>query len=145
MALKAALREAMKAALRAKEQLKLDTIRGVLSEIQYEEIQKKADDLPDEDILAVIKREIKKRNEEVEFAEKASRPDLQEKARAELAALEVFLPRQLSAEELRGIIGELKAENVSLNLGGAMKILKERYAGQYDSKLASEIARDVLS
>ena len=145
MALKEALREAMKAALRAKEQLKLDTIRGVLSEIQYEEIQKKVEDLADEDILTVIKREIKKRNEEVEFAQKAGRADLQETAKLELAALEAFLPQQMSADQLRQILSELKAENPALNLGGAMKTLKERYAGQYDSRLASDLAREVLS
>lgn len=145
MGLKATLRDAMKQAMRSREQLKLDAVRGVLSEIQYEEIQKNIEDLPDDEILTVIKREIKKRNEEIEFAGKAGRPDLQEKSRTEMAALEVFLPQQLSGDALREILNTMKGENPTLNLGVAMKALKERYTGQYDAKLASEIARELLS
>ena len=144
MNLKATLREAMKDAMKARAQIKLDAIRSVLSAIQYEEMQKNSESLPEGDLLGVLKREIKKRQEELEFAEKANRADIKEKINTEISALEVFLPKQLSEEELRSIISELKSANPSLNMGMAMKALKESYAGQYDSKLASELAKTML-
>lgn len=144
MTVKEALREGLRQAMKAKEQVRLNAIRSAISEIQYEEIQKKVDNISDEDALAVLKREIKKRKEELEFAEKASRADLIESLKIEMVALETFLPRQLSEDELRGIIEKLKAENPSINLGVVMKSLKESYSGQYDAKAASDIARQVV-
>ncbi len=141
---KEALRDGLKQAMKAKEQVKLNAIRSAISGIQYEEIQKKVESLSDEDAVSVLKREIKKRKEELEFAEKAARTDLQEQLRTEMAALEAFLPGQLSENEIRSIVEKLKAENPSINLGTVMKALKESCPGQYDAKAASDIARQVI-
>ncbi|NMC62462.1 MAG: GatB/YqeY domain-containing protein [SAR324 cluster bacterium] len=144
MAIKSDLKEAMKQAMKAKEQARLDTIRMVLSAIQYEEMQNKVSELSEDQILNVLKREVKKRKEEFDYAEKASRPDLQEKLKVEISTIEAFLPTQLSAEKIEEILKSMKEVNPELNLGLAMKALKESYPGQYDSKLASEVARKVL-
>jgi len=139
--MKANLQAAMKDAMRAKDRSKLDTIRGILSAIQYEEMEKKVEPLPDAGILEVLQREIKKRREEIEFAEKAGRPEMVANLNAEIAAVEAFLPKQLSADELSKIVSDLRAADAGLNMGGVMKLLKERYAGQYDGRTASDLVK----
>lgn len=144
MSLKLRLKETLKEALRAKDQVKLDAVRSVLSAIQYAEIEKGVDELPEEAILGLIRTEIKKRKEELEYAEKAAREDLKAKLVYENSVLEVFLPQQLAEAELEKTLLELKAQTPGLNVGAAMKILKEKYPGQFDGKLASDLARKLL-
>jgi hypothetical protein len=143
--MKAQLQAAMKDAMRAKDKPKLDTIRGILAAIQYEEMEKKVEPLPDAGILEVLQREIKKRREEIEFAEKANRPELITALNVDIQTIEVFLPRQLSADELSAIVTELRGSDPSLNMGGVMKILKERYAGQYDGRTASDLVKKIFA
>ncbi len=135
----------MKAALKAKEQVRLQTIRSLLSEIQYEEMQKKVQELNDNALIAVLKSELKKRRESLEFAEKAEREDQIEQLKVEITTIEEFLPAQLSTEKLEQILSEWKDNNPDGNVGMAMKMLKEEYSGSYDGKTASEIARRLLS
>lgn len=141
--MKAKLKDAMKSAMKAKEKLRLETIRATLSAIQYEEMQKGTEDLPDIAITAIIKNELKKRRESIEFSSQANRPEEVSKLEEEAKVLEEFLPKQLSAEDLEKTIIKLKAEGIS-NLGDLMKKLKTDYDGNYDGKLASEIAKRVL-
>ncbi|MBN8549217.1 MAG: GatB/YqeY domain-containing protein [Deltaproteobacteria bacterium] len=138
------LQTAMKEAMKAKDKGRLDTIRSLLAAIQYEEMEKKVDDLSSDAALAILQRELKKRREEVEFADKAARPDLKEKLSVEIATIESFLPQQLSAADLEKIITQLKTEQAGLNMGSAMKVLKEKYPGQYDGKQASEVAKKIF-
>ena len=141
---KAKLQEAMKLAMKAKDKLRLDTIRGLLSAIQYEEMEKKVEELAPDAIVATIQREVKRRREELEFAEKANRLELVDKFKTEIAVLEGFLPSQLSVTDLEKVITDLKGSTPGLNVGGVMKHLKEKYSGQFDSKLASELCRKML-
>lgn len=142
--MKKELQTAMKEAMKAKEKGRLDTIRSLLAAIQYEEMEKKIDDLPSDAALAILQRELKKRREEVEFADKAARADLKEKLSVEISTIESFMPKQLSSADLEKIISQLKSENAGLNMGSAMKVLKEKYPGQYDGKQASEIAKKIF-
>ncbi len=142
--MKETLQGHLKEALKARNKVRLDTIRSVLSAIQYESMEKKVEALPDDLCLAIVQRAIKKRREEVEFAVQAKREDLKEKLSVEIATLEEFLPKQLTTPELEKLIVELKANDPALNMSGAMKLLKEKFAGQYDGKAASEIAKRVL-
>lgn len=138
------LKDAVKDAMRAKDKVKLETIRGALAVIQYEEMQKGTENLPEEAIVAILKSEIKKRREELDFADKANRPELKDKLMLELAAIEAFLPKQMSAEQIEKILVDLKTATPGINLGLVMKTLKESYNGQYDGKVASEVAKKVL-
>ncbi|NDC38593.1 MAG: hypothetical protein EBZ48_11140 [Proteobacteria bacterium] len=143
MLMKVELKDALKVSMKAGEKVRVETIRSALSAIQYEEVAQKVDDLPAAGIVEILKREIKKRKEEQEFAEKANRPDAIAKLNQEIATLEGFLPKQLAADELEKIIVELKAQNPQANMGLIMKALKDTYNGQYDSKLASELAKRI--
>jgi len=139
--MKEKLKDNMKIAMKAKDKVRLETVRALISAIQYEEMQKGVEDLPSDAIVAILQREVKKRNEELEYAKQADRQDLQEKLNQESAIISEFLPKQLSSEELEeAILKELQSKP-DQNMGMLMKSLKENYAGQYDGKLASELAR----
>ena len=94
------LREQIKAgipvAMKAKEKIKLDTLRSLSTEIQYEEIAKNTEPLPDQETITILKREIKKRQESLEYAEKANRPETVADIKAEIMVIESFLPSQLT-------------------------------------------------
>ena len=145
MSLMATLKADMKEAMKAKDKVKLDTVRGLISALQYEEMQKETDELPDASVLAILKSERKKRLEQVEFAEKSERGELLEQAKLELEIIDGYLPKQLSEDELSGIVKELYSKDDSQNMGQIMKALKDSYDGQYDGKLASAIVRGVLN
>lgn len=142
--MKATLKDALKSAMKAKDKISLDTIRSVLTEIQYEEMQKSIEELGATECLQVVQREVKKRLEAIQFEEQAGRAEQKAKLQAEIAVLENFLPKQLSSEELEKIIEHLKESTPGLALNLVMKHLKDNYAGQYDGKSASEIAKRVV-
>ena len=62
----------------------------------------------------------------------------------EIVVISKYLPQQMSADDLRTAISTIVAENVGANMGVVMRVLKEKYAGLYDGKLASEVAKQVL-
>lgn len=142
--MKAKVQEVVKAAMKSKDKVKLDTARLLLSAIQYEEMQKGVEPIPEASAVALMQREIGRRKEEMEFAEKANRPEMKEKLLYEIKVIEEFLPTQLSAGDLEKIITDIKSENPAANMGIAMKNLKEKYSGQYDGALASQIAKKVF-
>lgn len=132
-------------AMKNKDRSRLDVIRAVISEIKYAEIEKAKDPLPADECLAIIQREIKKRKEELEFNQKSGRLELIEASEKELAILNEFMPTQLGSEQLEKELLEYKQKNEGAQMGLAMKHLKEKFAGQYDAKLASELAKKIFS
>jgi uncharacterized protein len=135
----------MKEAMKAKDTVRLSVIRSLLSAIQYEEMEQSTESLPESDVLALIRREIKKRQEELEFIQKTDRQDQMKVLQTELSLLDNFLPQQLSEAQIESILQPLAAEVGSNGIAVLMKHLKENYGGQYDGKLASEIAKRVLT
>ncbi|MGI6525554.1 MAG: GatB/YqeY domain-containing protein [Bdellovibrionota bacterium] len=142
--MKKKLQDEMKNAMREKDKLRLAVIRGVLSAMQYEEMRQKKDALSDDEIMAVIRAELKKRTEALEYAEKDGRSELIEDLKREEVVLKEFLPEQMTAEELEGVVKGIKEENATAKMGDIMKVLREQYSGRYDSKMASEIVKKVL-
>ena len=138
------LKDALKEAMKNKDKTALSTVRSLMSAIQYEEMSKSVDELPAEAAVAVVKSEVKKRKESIEFEKQAGRDEECNLLLQEIKVLEKFLPAQLSEEELTAAINAIKEETSADNLGVIMKALKEKYSGQYDGKLASELARRVL-
>ena len=116
----------------------------LLSEIQYEEMQRSVNELAPNDCTLVLQREVKKRAEAIGFEEQANRPEAKAKLLSEIAIIEEFLPKQLSSDALEKILMEYKASTTSAAMSSAMKFLKEQYPGQYDGKSASEIAKRVF-
>ena len=143
--MKTKLKEQMKDAMKAKDTIRLNTIRGLISAIQYEEIQQKIEPLPDAGIIELVQREIKKRKEELDFAAKAGRTEITESVNAEMKVLESFLPQQMGSAEIEKFIVEMRAATPGLQMGAVMKALKDKFAGQYDAKMASELVKRLLA
>jgi len=142
--MKSTLKEALKSAMKAQDRLRMETIRALLTEIQYEEMNRSVSEIPASDCSVVLQREVKKRQEAIGFEEQAGRADAKAKLTAEIAIIEEFMPKQMTAAELEAALVEYKTSTPGAVMGTAMKFLKERFAGQYDGKSASEIAKKVF-
>jgi len=145
MTIKATLKQEMKNAMKAKEKMKLETVRALLSALQYEEMSKKTEELSEEQALAVLKAERKKLQETREFAEKAGRSESVAETEAQISVIDLFLPSQLARDQIEKIISDFSKQTPEANMGTIMKHLQQKYSGQYDGKVASEVAREVLS
>lgn len=143
--LKERLLAAMKEALRAKDQVKLDTVRLVLAEIKNAEIEKRGL-LAEEEIVALIRKGIKKREESIVYFEKGNRPELLEKARREIEILKEFLPPQLSPEEIAGIVREvLQLYPGGTSFGAVMKEVMARVQGRAEGHVVSAVVRQEMN
>ena len=141
--MKAQLQNDMKEAMKAKAKVKLSTIRALISAIQYEEMQK-GTELKEDQLIAILKNELKKRKESLEYLTKENRQDEIEIIEEEAKVIEGYLPKQLSAEELKQLLIKFKSANASANMGQAMSYLKDNFAGQYDGKDASSLAKEIM-
>lgn len=142
--MKEQLKSTLKEAMKARDQVKMDTLRGLLCAIQYEEIQAGVNDLDPAGIITVLKREVKKKQEEIDFAKQAARAEAIDRAQKDLVVLEAFLPKQMSAADLEGHIKSFTVSTPGANMGSIMKFLKEKFDGQYDGKLASDLAKKLI-
>ena len=142
--MKTTLKDALKVAMRAKNKLATETIRGLLSEIQYEEIQLNETELDPARCPTVCQREVKKRREAITFEEQANRSEEKAKLEEEIKVIEQFLPQLLSEDKLEEILISYQQSSDGASMGLAMKHLKDSYPGQYDGKLASQLAKRIF-
>lgn len=147
--LKQQLRDDLTTAMKARDQLKSATLRMVLTAVSNEEVAgKEARDLDDSEVLKILTKEAKKRREAAEAYVDAKRPELAQKEEDELAVIAEYLPAQLSAEELQGIIkasiDEVKADGMQA-MGQVMKLVQPKVAGRADGKLVADKVRELLS
>lgn len=138
------LRAELKNAMLAKDRTRVRVLRAILAAAKNVAIEKKTPALEELDVLAVVKREMKQRQESLEFARQAGRAETVAELQEELIVLEEHLPKQLDETELRAAIGTLVADAGAASIGAIMKELASRYPGRYDGKLASRIAQEVL-
>ena len=141
--------EDMKTAMREKNTLALNTIRMLKSAIKNTAIEKGGADaeLNDTEVVGVIRKQVKTRQDSVTQYEAANRQDLADKEQAEIEVIERYLPKQLSEDEARGAIAAIIDElglSSKKELGTVMKEIKARYPGQVDGRLASSIAGQLL-
>ena len=141
MASEAQLQEDLKSAMKARAMETVYVLRGLIAAIKNVKVEKQIDTLPEADIAGLVRKEINKRTEAAEFARQANRPDLVEQNEQEKRLLEQYLPQQLSPEALSAAITEIAAELGTKQIGPIMGTLRERHAGQFDGKLASELIR----
>jgi uncharacterized protein YqeY len=131
----------LKDAMRAKDEVKLTTIRAIKSAIKYKEVEGAAKVLDDAGVLTVLTTEVKKRREAASEYRAAGRADLAEKEEKEIGILQVYLPEQLSPEALSAEVSkaltEAKATSMK-DLGAVMKIVTPRLKGQAEGKLISD-------
>jgi uncharacterized protein YqeY len=136
----------LKAAMKARDQLRLDTLRSALSGFTYKRSEAGVD-LTEADELAVVQKLVKQRGDSLAEYEKAGRTDLADKERAEREILAAYLPAQKSAEEVRELvraaIGGLPPEG--RNQGAVMKAVMPQLKGLADGNLIRTIVLEELS
>lgn len=141
------LTEDMKTAMKAKDSVTLNVVRGLKSAIKYAAIEKHGaeGELEDTDAIAVIRKELKKRQDSVSSYEAGGRPDLAENEKAEIAVLEKYLPAAMSADEMEKLVNSVITElgaTSKKDMGNVMKVLGERAAGRADNRaLSTEVAK----
>lgn len=145
--LSARIVEDMKTAMKAKDTVALNVVRGLKSAIKYAAIEKLGaeGELEEADAIVVVRREIKKRQDSVEQYEKAARQDLADNEKAEIAVLEKYLPAAMSADDLAKLVEAAIAETGAASkkdMGRVMKLVTERAAGRADGKtISNEVGR----
>ena len=146
MNIKSELENALKDAMRAKDEVALRTIRMALSAIKLSEVEKGAT-LEDAELAAIMQKELKGRKEALHEAEKAIRPDLLEAAKADIVVLEKFLPKAMDPAELEKLAREVIAEVGAItmtDMGKVMKVLLPRLEGRAPNDQVSQLVRQLL-
>ena len=146
------LNEALKDAMRAREQAAVGTIRLILAKLKEVDIASRTETnregVADERILSMMQGMIKQRNESIALYEKGGRADLADKEKAEIAVIERFLPRQMDEQAVeaavRDAIAASGAKSVK-DMGVVMGALKAKYAGQMDFAKASAAVKKALA
>jgi uncharacterized protein YqeY len=134
-------------AMKAKDALKLSTLRMLKSAVGNYLIQVKKDKADDAEVLNHIAKQAKQRRESLDSFEKAGRKDLADKEKAELAILEAYLPKQLTDEELEAAIRKAIAESSAkspADMGKLMKALMPAIQGKADGKRIQEAIKALL-
>lgn len=139
------LQAELRAAMKNRDTSRTLVLRDVLTAIKNLKVEKMVPSLPEADVVRLLRKEANKRAEAVEFARQANRPDLVEKNEREKEILESYLPHQLSPTELEEAIRALAAEVGGYQIGPVMQKLRERYAGRFDGKLASELVKKLAN
>jgi len=135
-------------AMKAKDQIAVDTLRGFKVRIQNQKIASGSagKDLSEEDMIVLLKSEIKRRKEAAEAFRAGSRAEMAEKELAEAGILEKYLPPQMSEQELGSIIDAAIAENsaTAADFGKLMGKLKSQVGQQADGALLAKILKEKL-
>jgi uncharacterized protein YqeY len=146
MTLKDTLGTAMRDAMKAKDETRKIPLRLVMAAIKEAEIEKQ-EELKDEDVLRLVQKEVKARQESIADAEKAGREDLVATAKAEMAVLQEFLPQALSPDELEALVKETIKEEGATSMADMGKVMKAALAkaqGRADGGQISQLVRQLL-
>ena len=147
--LKQKIQDDLKAAMIAKDELRLSTVRMLKSALQYYEIQKGGAgyEATDEDVITVIGREIKARKDSIDLYKKGNRKELAEKEEKELKILQDYLPEQMSEGEVEQLVKEAVAQTDAKgfqDMGKVMAYLMPKVKGKADGTLVSNLVKKEL-
>jgi uncharacterized protein YqeY len=147
MSLSDRLSQEIKSAMLARDADRLTPLRLLKSALGYAQIERKAENLSDADVIAIIQKEIKKRRDSIDQFEKGGRPELAAKEKAEVAVLETFLPQPFSNEELEQLVRETIQEigaTTKKEMGAVIKAVQAKAAGRADGKTISALVGKLL-
>ena len=149
MSIKEQLMADMKAAMKAKEEgkLALNTIRMARAHIRQAEIDNGHADFNDDQVLAVLRKEVKQRKETLAEIDGSGREDLVEQTKAEIDVLEKYLPAEMTPEAVEAAVKEIvdAMDPGQKNMGSVMKAVMAKLKGQADGKLINQIVRKLLA
>jgi uncharacterized protein YqeY len=147
MSLKAQITEDMKTAMRAKDSVRLGTIRLLQAAMKQKEVDERIE-LDDTMVIAIVDKLIKQRKDSIAAYEGAGRQDLADVESAEMKVLEVYLPARLSAEEITAAVQAIVAEVGAAgpgDMGKVMGVVKTKLAGKADMGLVSAAVKTALA
>ena len=152
MGLRDQINDSLKEAMKAKEQKRVGTLRLVNAALKDRDIAARTETsrelLGDDDILLLLAKMIKQREDSIEAYEAGNRPELAAAERAEIAVIREFMPTQMSTDETKvaiaKVIAEVGAASIK-DMGKVMAALKERFAGQMDFGKASGAVKEALT
>jgi len=147
MSLKAQITEDMKAAMRAKESGKLNTIRLLLAEIKRKEVDEQIE-VNDAQTVAIVEKMLKQRKDSITQFEAGGRADLADIEKAELVVLAAYMPAGLSDDEIAAEVQSAVAESGAAgpaDMGKVMAILKPKLAGRADMTVVSGLVKKALT
>ncbi|MFK2824412.1 GatB/YqeY domain-containing protein [Bacillus sp. B190/17] len=148
MSLLERLNDDLKQAMKSKEKEKLTVIRMLKASLQNEAIKLGSEGLTEDQELAVLSREVKQRKDSLHEFEKAGRADLVSKVQTELTYVNIYMPEQLSDEELETIVQETIVEvNASskADIGKVMSALMPKVKGRADGGLVNKLVQQKLA
>ncbi|MFC0774488.1 GatB/YqeY domain-containing protein [Terrimonas alba] len=149
MALEQKIMAELKAAMLAKDEAALRSLRAIKAAILLAKTSEGAGgELKEEDEIKLLQKLVKQRRDSFEIFEKQNRPELAQKEREEIDIIEKFLPKQLSAEELKEALSKIIAETGAsspADLGKVMGIASKQFAGRADGKTISALVKELLT
>lgn len=135
-------------AVKSKQTVKASALNFLRAQLKYVLIEKKAETMADVDVITVIKKQIKQRQDSIEQFRNAGRSELVEKEEAEKDVLLAYLPEEMPAEQITALvkegIQELQAASMK-DMGKVIKWVSEKAGGRADNKMISEIVKSALT
>ena len=147
MSLLTELKEAQKDAMRSKDKITLGTIRMALAAVKQREVDERIE-LNDTDVLQILTKMVKQRQESIALYVKGNREDLAQVERNEIEIVQRFLPAQLSSQEVEAAVDEAIANTAAVSvkdMGKVMGLLKGKLQGKADMGVVSGIIKTKLS
>ncbi|MDA1675450.1 GatB/YqeY domain-containing protein [Bacillus cereus group sp. TH152-1LC] len=141
--LKEQLMNDLKQAMKEKDTVKKNVIILIRAGISNSEKENKRE-LTKEEEIAIVRKELKQTKEALQIAEKANRQDIVESEKLKIAVIEVYLPKQLSEEEVHDILIKLNVEKTA-KMKDVMQLMQTEVAGRADGSLVSRIVKEYLS
>jgi hypothetical protein len=151
MSLREKFNETLKEAMKAKDAVRVDTVRMAIAEMKKRDIEARTTGnmagIGDAEIQSMLQKMVASRRDSIALYEKGGRPELAAKEQAEIAVIEGFLPKQMSAEEVEATAkAEIAAAGAASirDMGKVMGAIKAKYAGQMDMAAASATVKKLL-
>ena len=152
MGLREQINDSLKEAMKAKDQKRVGTLRLINAALKDRDIAARTETsrelLGDDEILSLLAKMIKQREDSIQAYEAGNRPELAAAERDEIAVIRGFMPRQMSPEEAKAAISKVIADVGAASIkdmGKVMAALKERFAGQMDFGKASGAVKEALA
>ncbi len=135
-------------AMKDRNSVRSSTLNFLRSQMKYVKIEKKVEQLADADVVGVIKKQIKQRQDSIEQYTQGARQDLADKESQELVILKSYLPQEMPETEIQKLIDDtIKETNAQSmkDMGNVMKALNPKLAGRADNKIVGELVKKALT
>lgn len=135
-------------AMKARDSVRSAAVNYLRAMVKQVKVDSRLDALDDAGVTAVIKKQIKQRQDSIEQFTRGGRPELAAKEQVEIDIMKVYLPQEMSAGEIRAIIAQAVVETGATgakDMGNVMKVVRDKAAGRADGKLVSDLVKQKLS